>query len=156
MPNVATLWPAIRRFIFPSSPNQEERRTAWSQVSDPPKVATSKVISLLARNNGNYLSWSEIYLVTVIMIFGKPLCNSKGTLHLFFFFSKSLHFVCECPHRNQTILSKIYFKRNNMKYVSPNKKCGFVRPMYDTRFKRPPASSDPPKVAIEKGCQIRK
>ena len=56
----------------------------------------------------------------VIMIFDISLCNSKGTLHLFFS-SESL-FVCEYPQRNQRHLLIIYLKNNKMKYFSPNKK----------------------------------
>ena len=50
-------------------------------------------------------------------IFVIPLCNSKSTFHLFFS-SKSLPFVFEYTHRNQTILLNVYLKSNNMKYVS--------------------------------------
>jgi len=53
------------------------------------KVATTKVISLLARTEGNYsytTSFTKLIrdlILTVIVIFDIPLCNSKGTLHFF-------------------------------------------------------------------------
>ena len=52
------------------------------------KEATSKVIPLFPRNDGN--SRYKLYqtdpklILTVIMIFDIPLCNSKGTLPFFF------------------------------------------------------------------------
>ena len=59
------------------------------------------------------------YFVTVVIIFDIPLCNSKGALHLFFF-SKSLPFVCDYPHRNQTIIILLnsYLTSNNMNMQS--------------------------------------
>ena len=74
------------------------------------KEATSKAISLFPRNDENS-RYNKLYqtdpklILTVIMIFDIPLCNSKMTL-LFFFkkvmFAKMLeHFFKQIPNSNQ-------------------------------------------------------
>ena len=79
------------------------------------------------------------------MIFDIPLRNSKGTSHLFFLQKVFLSSVN--THNEIKQFWNMSLKSNNMKWVSPNKKCGcfhncrdiiiacnFVRPMNDTRF----------------------
>ena len=80
-----------------------------------PKVATSKVIFLLARYNGNYSTVTTSFtkliqdlFLTFIMIFDIPLCTVERYITSFFF-------VSEYPHRNQRFLLNIYLKSKNMK-----------------------------------------
>ena len=94
------------------------RVLANAKSNGPPKVVTSKVIfPFLLEITEIIVTTSFTKLIrdlflTVIMIFDILLCNSIGTLH---FFKKSLPFVCELPHCNQTILLNIYLNSNNIK-----------------------------------------
>ena len=111
---------------IPESSDKISQVSANAKSSDPPKVVIPKVISLFARKNDNdsykiYQTNTEIYFPAVMMIFDIPLCNSKGALPLYYFFKNRLSFVCT---HTLTILLITYLKINNMKQLSPNRKCG--------------------------------
>ena len=79
--------------MTPESNDKITQVLAKAKSSDPPKVATSKVISLLARNNGNIVTTSFTKLIRYLFFNGyNDLCHSfilTQKVHCLFFFKKA-------------------------------------------------------------------